>query len=213
MIESLLNDLPRSDESRERVLEWLRRYEANGTESEKQISDASQDENTSVGNEVRDDEQHHHLTSIVKERLGSTALNGGPANSHNGLTASHGGPSELSRKGRQPPKAGQGGPNGSRKASTASQGGSNISKKRSSSSDNGEPSSKQNKTDLDEDTHGLTPFDPGDLVKSKDGTFKVPKSMQQYLNKHMKRCLSKEEREALFTEALGQTWILVSHLR
>ena len=68
--------------------------------------------------------------------------------------------------------------------------------------DEGEPStsSKRRRTDSEVGIQGLTPFDPGDLVKSKDGTFKVPQCMQQYLDKHMKRCLTKEEREALFKE-------------
>ena len=46
----------------------------------------------------------------------------------------------------------------------------------------------------------LGQFDPASLVKSKEGTFSVPSTMKKYLNKHMKRCLSKEEREAIFKE-------------
>ena len=37
-------------------------------------------------------------------------------------------------------------------------------------------------------------------VKAKDGTFQTPKSMRKYLEKHLRRCVSKEEREALFKE-------------
>ena len=43
-------------------------------------------------------------------------------------------------------------------------------------------------------------FDPAELVKHKEGTFAVPKPISSYLSKHVKRCLSKEEREALFKE-------------
>ena len=43
-------------------------------------------------------------------------------------------------------------------------------------------------------------FDPAELVKHKEGTFSVPKPIASYLSKHVKRCLSKEEREALFKE-------------
>ena len=45
----------------------------------------------------------------------------------------------------------------------------------------------------------LENFEPSSLVKAKDGTFQTPKSMRKYLEKHLRRCLSKEEREALFT--------------
>lgn len=38
------------------------------------------------------------------------------------------------------------------------------------------------------------------LVKAKEGTFRAPKTMERYLGRHLKRCLSKEEREALFKE-------------
>ena len=147
------------------------------------------------------------------ERLGATASHGDPANSHNGSTASQGGPSGKGSTTSQGGPSGigstasQGGSNSSRKGSPASQGGSSNSRKRSlsdsNSIDGGESSrsSKRRKTDSEEeDTHGLTPFDPGDLIKSKDGTFKVPQCMQQYLNKHLKRCLTKEERETLFKE-------------
>ena len=43
-------------------------------------------------------------------------------------------------------------------------------------------------------------FDPAALVEAEEGTVKVPRAMQQYLEKHMKRCLTKEERDALFKE-------------
>ena len=46
----------------------------------------------------------------------------------------------------------------------------------------------------------LENFEPSSLVKAKDGTFQTPKSMRKYLEKHLRRCLSKEEREALFKE-------------
>ena len=37
-------------------------------------------------------------------------------------------------------------------------------------------------------------------MKSKEGTFSTPRPMQKYLEKHLTKCLSKEEREALFKE-------------
>ena len=47
---------------------------------------------------------------------------------------------------------------------------------------------------------GLTCFDPASLVKPKEGTIKVSPLIKKYLSKHMKRCLSREEREANFRE-------------
>ena len=48
----------------------------------------------------------------------------------------------------------------------------------------------------------LTYFELSSLVQAKDGTFKVPPHMGKYmyLDCHLKRCLSKEERDALFKE-------------
>lgn len=37
-------------------------------------------------------------------------------------------------------------------------------------------------------------------MEAKEGTSKVPRIMQKYLDRHMKRCLTKEERDALFKE-------------
>ena len=47
---------------------------------------------------------------------------------------------------------------------------------------------------------GLSYFDPAALVKTREGTFKAPKAIKHYLEKHLRRCLSKEEREALHKE-------------
>jgi len=46
----------------------------------------------------------------------------------------------------------------------------------------------------------LSCFDPAALVKASEGAFKPPEVIKTYLNKHLRRCLSKEEREALFRE-------------
>lgn len=43
-------------------------------------------------------------------------------------------------------------------------------------------------------------FEPAHLVKAREGTVKVLPNMQKYLDEHLKSCLSKEEREALFKE-------------
>jgi len=44
------------------------------------------------------------------------------------------------------------------------------------------------------------PFDPAALVKSKEGSFKPPEELTTFMSKHFKRCLKKEEREAMFKD-------------
>ena len=43
-------------------------------------------------------------------------------------------------------------------------------------------------------------FDPTELVKNREGTFVIPKSVETYLSKHTRQCLTKEEGKALFKE-------------
>ena len=104
-------------------------------------------------------------------------------------TASSGGPADSGKGSPRPSRK--------RKRSTASKGGPTSSSL--SQSDDTEYQSKRNKLELgtysDEDEL-LGQFDPASLVKSKEGTFSVPSTIKEYLNKHMKHCLSKEEREA-----------------
>ena len=64
-------------------------------------------------------------------------------------------------------------------------------------------SSKRHKgvEDTDSDSPpGITDFDPASLVQSREGTMKVPRSIQKYLDKHLRHCLTKEERKALLRE-------------
>ena len=42
----------------------------------------------------------------------------------------------------------------------------------------------------------MTPFEPTSLVKNWEGAFEPPSQMAQYIQKHFKRCVTKEEREA-----------------
>ena len=49
---------------------------------------------------------------------------------------------------------------------------------------------------------GFRNFEPSSLVTSREGTFKAPRPMRKYLEKHLRRCLPKEEREAMFREHL-----------
>ena len=44
---------------------------------------------------------------------------------------------------------------------------------------------------------GISYFNSSSLVKTGEGTFKPPTQMEKNLNKHLKSCLPKEEREAL----------------
>ena len=79
-IETVLNDLPRSEEAKDRVIEWLRGYQ---TESESREGS---------GEESEEDSQPDHPTN-TKERLGAIIQRGDPTDSQNGSTASQGGPS------------------------------------------------------------------------------------------------------------------------
>ena len=47
---------------------------------------------------------------------------------------------------------------------------------------------------------GLSYFDPTSLVKHKEGSFTPSRSMKRYLGKHLRRCLQKQEWEALNKE-------------
>ena len=206
-MEGTLNDLPHSEETRDLVAKWLHSFEGN-RDSDKQ-SENSQSESKdgrsksgSEGDRSSSEEEVEGRTpvSIVNQkmipknkRLGSTVSHDGPHNSRKGSTASSGGPASSGKGSQRPSRK--------RKRSTASKGGPTSSSL--SQSDDTEYQSKRKKleseTDSDEDEL-LGQFDPASLVKSKEGTFSVPSTMKKYLNKHMKRCLSKEEREALFKE-------------
>ena len=73
--------------------------------------------------------------------------------------------------------------------------------------DTSQPQEKRQKWDAGETLDGsetesgdILDFDPTELVKNREGTFVIPKSVETYLSKHLRRCLTKEEREALFKE-------------
>ena len=109
-IETLLNDLPRSDEARDRVIEWLQGYQAETDQPDPlDRSGDNMDINSEVG-----------LPPNNKERLGSIASHGDLTDSQNGSTASQGGPDGKGST------ASQGGPKESGKGSTASHGGPNL---------------------------------------------------------------------------------------
>ena len=62
---------------------------------------------------------------------------------------------------------------------------------------------KRHKGDEDTDSDsppGIAGFDPASLVRSREGTMNVRRSIQKYLDKHLRHCLTKEKREALFRE-------------
>ena len=73
--------------------------------------------------------------------------------------------------------------------------------------DTSQPQEKRQKWDAGETLDGsetesgdILDFDPTELVKNREGTFVIPKSVETYLSKHLRQCLTKEEREALFKE-------------
>ena len=60
--------------------------------------------------------------------------------------------------------------------------------------------SSSHRSQTSDSSQGPSYFDPASLIKSKEGTFKPPRPMERYLGKHLKRCLSKEEWDALIKE-------------
>ena len=60
--------------------------------------------------------------------------------------------------------------------------------------------SSSHRSQTSDNSQGPSYFNPASLVKSKEGTFKPPRPMERYLGKHLKRCLSKEEWDALIKE-------------
>ena len=131
-----------------------------------------------------------------KPGKGSTASHGGSASSNVDLvgpTASHGGPHNLVPYQRSDPDD---------SSSEHSSQESRISNKRPGNevSSKGTKKRRLDVSPESEPGEGLASFDPSSLVKTKEGTFRAPQAMEKYLNKHLKRCLSKEEREAIFKE-------------
>ena len=126
---------------------------------------------------------------------GLTALWGGPCGRGSGLPASHGGPTVP---GCQPLTADPQFRVASLSRRThssglpASHGGPTVPPN--------DPPHKRQKRREDPENTVLTYFEPSSLVQAKEGTFKVPPHMGKYLDCHLKRCLSKEERDALFKE-------------
>ena len=123
----------------------------------------------------------------------STASHGGSASSNVDLvgpTASHGGPHNLVPYQRSDPDD---------SSSEHSSQESRISKKRPGNEVSSKGTKKRRLAES-EPEEGLANFDPSSLVKTKEGTFRAPQAIEKYLNKHLKRCLSKEEREAIFKE-------------
>ena len=218
LVEGALNDLPRSEETRELVSAWLHSLESSldrderlGSNTEPDLPDDRQEvDDAGYEGDSSDESGNRAPVSIIKtKRLGPTVSQDGPRNSRKGSTASSGGP-VSNRKGST---ASLGGPVSNRKGSTASQGGPRPSRKRkrspasqsgpsSSRSDDVEHHPKRRKRDsvTDSDQDDQLGFNPASLVKSKEGTFPAPPMMKKYLDKHMKRCLSKEERDAMFKE-------------
>ena len=68
------------------------------------------------------------------------------------------------------------------------------------SKDRRRPNCKSSSHKSQSSSSDLSYFDPGSLVKNKEGTFKPSKSMVRYLQRHFRRCLSKEEWDTLIKE-------------
>jgi len=140
-------------------------------------------------------------------RLWSTASLGGPANPE-GSSASLGGPPgdpEGSSASLGGPRQGEGnldGPQDAPVQSNTSDGDDGYPSSSEESDVEAGPSLKRQRLCSSDGAgpSGLPCFDPASLVKSSEGTFEAPGVIRSYVDKHFRRCLSKEEREALFRE-------------
>ena len=137
---------------------------------------------------------------------GSTASHGGSASSNVDLvgpTASHGGPHNLVPYQRSDPDDSSSEHSSQESQTLKKRPGNEVSSK----------GSKERRLEVSpesEPEEGLANFDPSSMVKTKESTFRASQAMEKYHNKHLKRCLSKEEREAIF---LNQTLIRQCLLR
>ena len=82
----------------------------------------------------------------------------------------------------------------------SSAGGGGRKRRLSTSSANSSKKPRLGDSGDSDSSNGLTDFDPASIVQTKDGALRVPKTIEKYLSRHLKHCLTKEEREALFRE-------------
>ena len=196
-VEDARKDHPYTDEARKRVLEWM----AN-PENEDSELDFSHSEQSDRGSPVGDSRKVSIMGARIESesegtKQGLTASRGGPSN-RKGSTASQGGPANSRERVDSLPRY--------RPAFCSSDDLPKTGNRLPSPPDNSaEEPTKRLKLDSDLDSEsagpsGLTCFDPASLFKAREGTIKVSPLIKKYLSKYMKRCLSKEEREALFRE-------------
>ena len=208
-VDRLLEDLPTSEESRKKVAKWLEgtamdHNQLDHSSETPEEEDHSQSPQSEDGDQRRGIGDGPNVVSILQKPAGSGE-------------APLKGPSNTTPKGRNPrigPPAAHSGSNsgcnpalGRRSAPSAraskrhstSPSSSRPKRRRKNSGESEllEPSSSE--SDSEYEGH-MTPFDPASLVTSREGTFKPPPWMRKYLDKHLRRCMTKEEREAVFKE-------------
>ena len=181
LVEGTLNELPRSEKTRELVTKWLNSLKENVDSSGNKPrsssdhsgsgkpEDQSELEDARYEGDSSDEAEGHTPVSIVKrksKRLGSTVSQDRPHNSWKESTASLGGP--TNEKESSTPRR----PLRKRKRSTALKGGPTSSSRSQSNFLEHQPKCQrldsESETDSDQDDQpGLAEFDPASLVKSK----------------------------------------------
>ena len=147
----------------------------------------------------------------LRSQKGPAASQGGP-NRQKGPAASQGGPKRSSQQRtgkrssrKQTPSESSSSSGGTSDTSSCESSDDHARQAHSSKRRRDSPSyttNKRRKTGSNQESAVAGPscFEPADLVRAKEGTVKVPSSMKDYLDKHLRKCLTKEEREALFKE-------------
>ena len=192
----LLDQLPDSEESRERVSRWLKQSELR--QENDRLSLCTSERGCS----------NPRIVSLFEKRAGAVppadppnqALRKGPTAAHSGSkgqgsTASHSRSRDHDDTGKRPTAS----CGGSSECSGTSKSSNRGRKRPATSVDTSESDAKRKRRSSSTDSGSDSgQFNPASLVKAKEGTFKPDTKMTRYLDKHLKRCLEKEEREAIF---------------
>ena len=195
-VSQLLDQLPDSEESRERVSRWLKQSELR--QENDRLSLCTSERGCS----------NPRIVSLFEKRAGAVppadppnqALRKGPTAAHSGSkgqgsTASHSGSRDHDDTGKRPTAS----CGGSSECSGTSKSSNRGRKRPATSVDTSESDAKRKRRSSSTDSGSDSgQFNPASLVKAKEGTFKPDTKMTRYLDKHLKRCLEKEEREAIF---------------
>ena len=191
-VDQILGGLADNEETRERVSKWLKQVEP---KQPAQPIEEVGDEAGSVSSEGYSQESPKRRTvSLFHRGAGVASPTIPPNHAPNGPTASRSG-----SEGHEGPPASCSGSSDRADISSAASRSSRVSSNRGKRASTGEmPGAKRRRSSSPDSAMNPGLFDQASLVRAKEGTFKPPSVMTRYLEKHLKRCLEKEEREAMY---------------